>query len=652
MHRTTKTSSEAQKLRTADAKNCTTEFSGGVYYTFVVFKVMTHLRNGHSSGGRLKTVHIADISAFRLYDRREQEYRSIVPHTVLKQGDCIFICSDKDIEAVQVDRVAVHQIQQIPKALFHGHLPAFATAEEAHTSFCRPQDISGHMNTRSRDSSRLAVCIQFHCYHARSNREHALHNRTEFASNIAIAAEQALRKRQGSGAHNPRPNKQHRPGVHVIRSGFEGFRRERDDKKGADQMATHRLHEGNNDSNSRWRLLARRQTLSTQESRMVQEALQPQGHPAPTDTAGPTNEAMATLLPGVWLNDEVVDAWMKLLHNRSPRDALALGSGFYRMMLRELNHNAPFQNANVGQTNATKSHEITITDSDSDYDGDRYEDHGPEHTTSKKRKRDSNQPDTRIETANLRRRHQKERDLLRKWVKVAANGLTLQSITKIVFPINKDDNHWVLGTIHTRERIVTIRDSFNNHNRDLSELTALCASHIFGGAAADWKSQFIRTPTQTNKTDCGVFMCLAADFVMEGDRLEFDASHIPHARERIAARILQDAMEWNEHANCHPGDVNDMEDFIVSDDEDFNSEEVAQNIAPEIRRLSHFGREFEDKDAGSTCGADSEDTLEEQEDRSDEESETEHDRGFLDNSKIDTEWTVYARSFTEDAGGS
>ena len=108
----------------------------------------------------------------------------------------------------------------------------------------------------------------------------------------------------------------------------------------------------------------------------------------------------------------------------------------------------------------------------------------------------------------------------------------------------------------------------------------------------------------------------------------------------FAARILQDAMEWNEHANCHPGDVNDMEDFIVSDDEDFNSEEVAQNIAPELRRLSHFGREFEDEDAGSTCGADSEDTLEEQEDRSDEESETEHDRGFLDNSKIDPDWTV------------
>ena len=46
-------------------------------------------------------------------------------------------------------------------------------------------------------------------------------------------------------------------------------------------------------------------------------------------------------------------------------------------------------------------------------------------------------------------------------------------------------------------------------------------------------------PTQNNDYDCGVFVCMFADFLSQGLELNFHQAHIPHCRQRIALSIMK-----------------------------------------------------------------------------------------------------------------
>ena len=165
-----------------------------VHYMFVGFEVLSNIRNGMRSMGRSKTVHIVRLKDAAFFDRREQgPLRKKREPSSIKVGDCIFICCKKAAEAVYVNTISVQPASKIPKELFHGHNPIFATAEEAQMHFMNPS--KGGMDkhfTRANNPKEKALCVTFRRAMTSNTRENTLYGRTKFAKSIAEAADERL----------------------------------------------------------------------------------------------------------------------------------------------------------------------------------------------------------------------------------------------------------------------------------------------------------------------------------------------------------------------------------------------------------------------------------------------------------------------------
>ena len=121
---------------------------------------------------------------------------------------------------------------------------------------------------------------------------------------------------------------------------------------------------------------------------------------------------------------------------------------------------------------------------------------------------------------------------------------------RIFFPINKNDNHWVLVVACLSSQSMFMYDSllkpsehkrakqtlFTNLEAQLRELGI-----IDNGEEGRWTYEIPSVPQQSNVVDCGIYMCIFADAVSEGrvPPTSLRDTDITRARRRLLLRILR-----------------------------------------------------------------------------------------------------------------
>lgn len=122
------------------------------------------------------------------------------------------------------------------------------------------------------------------------------------------------------------------------------------------------------------------------------------------------------------------------------------------------------------------------------------------------------------------------------------------NFTRVFVPINIDSEpkHWFLISIDFEGRTILSMDSVYRVSRKVHRDTVMdWVKHEWNRSErwngefkkSQWKIGVARVPIQTNLVDCGVYTCLFAAFASNRMKIEFQPSHVPIARKRIAWSI-------------------------------------------------------------------------------------------------------------------
>lgn len=112
----------------------------------------------------------------------------------------------------------------------------------------------------------------------------------------------------------------------------------------------------------------------------------------------------------------------------------------------------------------------------------------------------------------------------------------LQGATRLFLPWNVSGNHWVLLVIHRNTRHIISYDSMQPHQ--LEQAMQSAGRWLDNGP---WTTSVAsHMPQQTNVFDCGVYVCLTADYLALEGQLPGDLSdRICRMRMRMAVRFMQ-----------------------------------------------------------------------------------------------------------------
>lgn len=128
----------------------------------------------------------------------------------------------------------------------------------------------------------------------------------------------------------------------------------------------------------------------------------------------------------------------------------------------------------------------------------------------------------------------------------------------VLFPINLENMHWVLGVINNRQKRFEYYDSLGGRNPDaLRKLRRYYqdehrAKKQANLALTDWTDYQPMVPLQSNSSDCGVFVCqfmhsLSRDSTTQTHDLaqnetdtifDFTAENMPYFRQRMIYEII------------------------------------------------------------------------------------------------------------------
>lgn len=240
--------------------------------------------------------------------------------------------------------------------------------------------------------------------------------------------------------------------------------------------------------------------FTDEERAIVLEATRGIGSPteilASQDADSVQRGSMQTLRPGQWLNDEVINYFLK--NCLAKRDEIICT----RQPGRKRSH---FFNSFFVQTMFDEK---------------------------------NNHPD-------LRGRYNYKN--VKRWSKKVP-GKDIFNLKYILCPINLDNMHWTSAVIFMEEKRIQYYDSMGGTDRTklkgLLEYVKDEYKTKNGGQEMDvseWELVSCRadTPRQRNGFDCGVFTCMFCDFISKDCSLVFNQSHIDQCRDRIALSIIK-----------------------------------------------------------------------------------------------------------------
>ena len=134
---------------------------------------------------------------------------------------------------------------------------------------------------------------------------------------------------------------------------------------------------------------------------------------------------------------------------------------------------------------------------------------------------------------------------------------------RLFFPVNVDNNHWVLVVVFVQERIITVFDSLHDKNKLHGEprkhenllllfFHFLCNEHRSRTNGMPLEGEWTLhaqpprwTPTQNNGDDCGVYICMFADLLSLGCVLDFQPDQAVNYRKMLALNIFNNTVTEN-----------------------------------------------------------------------------------------------------------
>jgi sentrin-specific protease 1 len=135
---------------------------------------------------------------------------------------------------------------------------------------------------------------------------------------------------------------------------------------------------------------------------------------------------------------------------------------------------------------------------------------------------------------------------VRRWSKKVP-GKNLFDLDKLFIPINQNNTHWMLVVVSFQECCIRFYDSQKRDRRSgpdqkyLQWIKMYIKDERHKLPLHDWKSEVTppETPTQSNGFDCGVFVCSFVELIIAGRPLTFCQEDVTKNRNRIAWTLIQ-----------------------------------------------------------------------------------------------------------------
>jgi sentrin-specific protease 1 len=137
---------------------------------------------------------------------------------------------------------------------------------------------------------------------------------------------------------------------------------------------------------------------------------------------------------------------------------------------------------------------------------------------------------------------------VKRWSKRAK--ITTMEMDKIIIPTHVHGNHWCLSVINIRDKQFEYYDSLGGSGRAYLKLLRNYIVDEAKNYSSidldltDWRDiEMDDIPQQLNGCDCGVFTLKFADYVSEDQPLTFKQEHMPYFRRRIALDIYRGELQ-------------------------------------------------------------------------------------------------------------
>lgn len=131
---------------------------------------------------------------------------------------------------------------------------------------------------------------------------------------------------------------------------------------------------------------------------------------------------------------------------------------------------------------------------------------------------------------------------VRRWTKDL--DVTLPDYDLGFVPIHVGSAHWCLASMDFKAKRILYYDSLGGSDNDALQhlLQYVCdETHDKRGLTVDkkqWQLHVVKkVPSQGNIVDCGVFTCKFADYLGEGQPLDFTQADMPYFRRRMLLEI-------------------------------------------------------------------------------------------------------------------
>jgi sentrin-specific protease 1 len=136
-------------------------------------------------------------------------------------------------------------------------------------------------------------------------------------------------------------------------------------------------------------------------------------------------------------------------------------------------------------------------------------------------------------------------DAVRRWTTFKKLGYDALQCDTIIIPVHQGI-HWVLATIELKNERVRLYDSLLGEDHHLLECLKRWVSDEYENKksvavdTASWIAEHPKEiPRQMNGCDCGVFMLKYADYIASGCPLTFSQKDMGYFRRRIVADALE-----------------------------------------------------------------------------------------------------------------
>lgn len=122
------------------------------------------------------------------------------------------------------------------------------------------------------------------------------------------------------------------------------------------------------------------------------------------------------------------------------------------------------------------------------------------------------------------------------------------SFEKVFFPINISNNHWVLVIVLMQQKRILYRDALRNDGKEYTSVTMMYLVDEMQDKrnevinTAEWDVQEISpadSPQQKNGFDCGMFVCMYADYMLQDLPEQFSQKDMPMLRKKVCCCVLE-----------------------------------------------------------------------------------------------------------------